>query len=244
MYNGCSDIGIMFIFFPIYAKWNIAIIFSDIFGDNAVFTLCIGCAFIFGLIITGIIFYKRHTNRTSAFIISHDHNETIQHPTANRTECIYEEIDDITLPDPDQHQYINNCITELSSNDSTSSDRKSISNPEEQYLNPYQIIVQNIEDRPYNFIGRSGTEIINDTDTTTSLGVERYEEEADKQKEQHFRKKTLKNKVHSLNYPEITFINRTDTDIKINVEKCKNNQISSNRCPQDNTEYVEIVHNE
>lgn len=56
----------------------------------------------------------------------------------------------------------------------------------------------------------------------------------------------FKNKVHSLNYPEIMFINRIDADITIEVEKCKNNQISSNqsysnRGPQDNTEYVEII---
>lgn len=224
------------------------IIFLDIFGYNAVYTLCIGCALIFGLVLTGIFLYKRHKHRTSAIIISHVHNDSIRHPTANRTEDIYEEIDDITLPDPDQHQYLNNYTTELSSNDSTSSDRKSISNPEEQYLNPYQIIVQNIEDRPYSFIGRSGSEIIDDTYTTESAGVEQYEEEADKPKEQNFRKKTLKNNGHSLNYPEIMFINRIDADITIKEDKCKNTQISSNhsklnRCPQDNTEYVEIVHN-
>lgn len=104
-----------------------AIIFLDIFGYNAVYKLCIGCALIFGLVITGIFLYKRHKHRTSANIISHDHNESIRHPTANITEGIYEEIDEISLPDTDQHQYITcirNYTTDLSFNDSTSSDRK------------------------------------------------------------------------------------------------------------------------
>ncbi|CAC5423006.1 unnamed protein product [Mytilus coruscus] len=167
----------------------------------------------------------------------HAHNETIQHPTENRIESIYEEIDDIILPDPDS-----NINVELSSNDSTSSDKNSISNSEDQYLNPYQIIVQNIEDRPYSFIGRSETEITNNSDTIARL--ERYNKESDERKKKNLRKVPLENKFHSLNYPEILFIKRTDTG---NIDKYKNTrtfskQSKSNPCSQDNTEYVEIVH--
>ncbi|XP_063416274.1 uncharacterized protein LOC134697918 [Mytilus trossulus] len=150
-------------------------------------------------------------------------------------ESVYEEIDDIALQEPAQHPNISNTNEELSSNFSSSSDKSDISTTEEQYLNPYQIIIPSIEYRPYSVIERDVKEIRNISCKTESVTKEKYEKELDEQEEHTVFTNVL---LYPLNYSEVEF---NTTDI-CNTE-IASKQATTNPCSEEKTEYLEIVHN-
>ncbi|CAC5381666.1 unnamed protein product [Mytilus coruscus] len=212
----------------------------EILVKREIFVVCIGCACILVLVISGIYFYKRRKNRTTDSLNRHVHSATMQNQTEIRIESIYDEIEDMELPEPAQHQNLNTINQELSSTSSSSVDKNSISNHEDQYLNPYQIIVQDVEDRPYRLIERNDRELRNITKTNSfeSVGNEQYQEVSDEQEGNQ------KRQCHFLNYPEIQIINNRD---KNNFDRYKNTQIFPRHIIQkprstEKTEYVEIVH--
>lgn len=211
------------------------IIFSEVFIRHAIYTVCIGCACIFGLVITGILVCKWRKCRTTHIISTHDHSEAIQSPTENSMESVYEEIDDIALQEPAQHPNISNINEELSSIFSSSSDKSSISTTEEQYLNPYQIIVQSSEYRPYSVIERSEREKRIFFCKTESVTQEKYEKELDTQ-EGH--KDFANVQSYPLNYSEVEF-----NTLDICNTEIVSNQATTNPCLEEKTEYAEIVHN-
>ncbi|CAC5420919.1 unnamed protein product [Mytilus coruscus] len=219
----------------------------EVFVRRAIYTACIGCACIFGSVLTGILVYKWRKRRTSHILSRNAHTDAIQHPTENSIDSFYEEIDDIALSEPAQRPNLNNINEELSSICSSSSDKNSISTTEEQYLNPYQIIVQSSEDRPYSVIERSEREIRNISCKTESVIKEKYEKELDEQEGHKVKQIDFASvQYHPLNYSEIEFINKTDTCIN-NSNIFENTEIVSNQatakpCLKENTEYVDIVH--
>lgn len=206
--------------------------------------MCIGCACIFGLVITGIFVCKWRKYKTTHILSRHVHSDAIQSPTENSMESFYEEIDDTALQEPAQHPNISNINEELSSICSSSSDKSSISTTEEQYLNPYQIIVQSSEYRPYSVIERTDREVRHISGKAGSVIKEKYEKELDEQ-EGHTDFSNVQ--YNPLNYSEIEFINKTDSCInntnRFERTQLVSNQATTNPCVKENTKYVEIVHN-
>lgn len=214
--------------------------FSEMFVKSTLFIVCIGFACIFVSVISGIFFHKRRKYRITDSLTLHVHSAVNAHQTENRIESIYEEIDDMEIPEAAQHPNLNTISMiseELYSNSSSSVDKNSISNHEDQYLNPYQIIVQDVEDRPYVVIGRS--------DTENRIERKQYQEEFDEQGIKTKRQLNLEQtQSYSLNYPEIQIINDRDTN---SFDRSQNNKIIARpliTIPTltEKTEYVEIVH--
>ncbi|CAC5355456.1 unnamed protein product [Mytilus coruscus] len=217
----------------------------EMFVKLTIFIVCIGCACIFVLVVSGIFFYKRRKDRTTDSLNMHVHSAIIPHQTENRIESIYEEIDDMALPEAAQHPNLNTINEELYSNSSSSLDKNSMSNHEDQYLNPYQIIVQDVEHRPYFVIGRSDTEIKNIESSIEGVRNEQCQEESDEQDGNTKRQLELElAQSYSLNYPKIQIFNNRET---ANFGRYKNTQMFSrqlitNPSLTEKTEYVEIIH--
>ncbi|VDI19675.1 Hypothetical predicted protein [Mytilus galloprovincialis] len=161
--------------------------------SKVIYSVCIGCVFIV-IIVCGILF-KRTRNKRSNPTQKHNKQQNDIQKVQNlelpskmnmiELESIYDEIDEVsikvTIVDSSLSKRHTNINSELSSDEISESEHDNIKNEhDEDYLNPYQPIIQDFVKHDYETVRKS----FNNIDRTENISHNGNEENSSEKKEQ------------------------------------------------------------
>ncbi|VDH92213.1 Hypothetical predicted protein, partial [Mytilus galloprovincialis] len=209
-------------------------IYAYIFGGVGAFAIVSLCT----------MFYKIRCYRSTQVGIAQVF-ETNSIAEVNEFESVYEEIDEIVLDEFIQQSNRSNIHVDEISSSSSSTDKNPESNLDD-YLNPYQLILQTTEHHTYksisDFIGVAAIERRDDS-ACVDMNNPTYVEQ-----DEHIRKSVDVSKSLCLKYSDLEIDGkqvRNDIDSYENTRIFRNDvqkERKSSPQPKSSTEYAEIIH--